>query len=39
MLHEGKILMVQTPEEIQSSTDPILQQFITGCVEGPIRYH
>jgi phospholipid/cholesterol/gamma-HCH transport system ATP-binding protein len=39
MLHEGKILMVQTPEEIQSSMDPILQQFITGCVAGPIRYH
>ena len=39
MLHEGKILMVQTPEEIQSSTDPILQQFITGCVAGPIQYH
>jgi phospholipid/cholesterol/gamma-HCH transport system ATP-binding protein len=39
MLHEGKILMVQTPEEIQSSMDPILQQFITGCVEGPIPYH
>jgi phospholipid/cholesterol/gamma-HCH transport system ATP-binding protein len=39
MLHEGKILMVQTPEEVQSSMDPILQQFIAGCVEGPIRYH
>jgi phospholipid/cholesterol/gamma-HCH transport system ATP-binding protein len=39
MLHEGKILKVQTPEEIQSSMDPILQQFIAGCVEGPIRYH
>jgi len=39
MLHEGKILMVQTPEEMQSSMHPIIQQFIAGCVEGPIRYH
>ena len=39
MLHEGKILMVQTPEEIQSSMHPIIQQFIAGCVEGPIPYH
>ena len=39
MLHEGKILMVQTPEEIQSSMHPVIQQFIAGCVEGPIPYH
>jgi phospholipid/cholesterol/gamma-HCH transport system ATP-binding protein len=38
MLHEGKILTVERPEEIQSSSDPIVQQFIAGCVEGPLRY-
>jgi len=39
MLHEGKILTVQSPQEMLSSKDPIIQQFITGCVEGPIQYH
>ena len=39
MLHEGKILTVERPEEIQSSRNPVIQQFITGGVEGPLRYH
>ena len=39
MLHEGKILAVETPEKMQSSSNPAIQQFITGCVDGPIRYH
>jgi phospholipid/cholesterol/gamma-HCH transport system ATP-binding protein len=39
MLHEGRILTLASPDQIQSSRDPVVQQFITGCVEGPIRYH
>ena len=39
MLHEGKILIVAPPQEIVSSNDPIVQQFITGNMEGPIQYH
>jgi phospholipid/cholesterol/gamma-HCH transport system ATP-binding protein len=39
MLHEGRILTVEPPEKMQSSSDPTIQQFITGCVEGPVRYH
>lgn len=34
MLHEGVIVAEGTPEEIQNSTDPIVHQFITGCVGG-----
>jgi phospholipid/cholesterol/gamma-HCH transport system ATP-binding protein len=30
MLHEGKIHMVATPEEILTTQDPIVHQFITG---------
>jgi phospholipid/cholesterol/gamma-HCH transport system ATP-binding protein len=30
MLHDGSIHVVGTPEEIQSSQDPIVKQFITG---------
>jgi phospholipid/cholesterol/gamma-HCH transport system ATP-binding protein len=30
MLHEGRIVQVGTPEAIQASPDPIVQQFIRG---------
>lgn len=33
MLHEGRIHAVGTPTEIQSTTDPIVRQFITGIGE------
>lgn len=33
MLHEGRIHAVGTPAQIQASTDPVIQQFITGT--GP----
>ena len=39
MLIDGIILTVGTPEEIMSSSDPAVQQFITGSTEGPIQYH
>jgi phospholipid/cholesterol/gamma-HCH transport system ATP-binding protein len=39
MLHEGRILAIESPEEILSSHDPVVQQFITGSIEGPIQYH
>lgn len=37
-LYEGRILTVGSPEEMLSSKDPIVQQFITGSIEGPIQY-
>jgi len=37
MLHDGTILTTGTPEEILSSGDPIVHQFVTGALEGPIR--
>ncbi len=36
MLYEGKIIAVGTPEEIQTSKDPVVHQFISGELEGPI---
>jgi phospholipid/cholesterol/gamma-HCH transport system ATP-binding protein len=39
MLHDGKILIVASPQGILSSNDPIVRQFITGSIEGPIQYH
>ncbi len=38
MLHNGIIIEVGTPEEIQNSTNLIVRQFITGSHEGPIEY-
>jgi phospholipid/cholesterol/gamma-HCH transport system ATP-binding protein len=37
MLYQGKIIEVGTPEEIKNSSDPIVQQFIQGRSEGPIK--
>ncbi len=38
MLHNGQVLITGTPEEIRRSPDPIVQQFIRGETEGPIRF-
>jgi phospholipid/cholesterol/gamma-HCH transport system ATP-binding protein len=37
MLHEGVIVATGTPDEIQASPDPVVQQFIRGSTEGPIE--
>ena len=37
MLYQGKIIEVGTPEEIKNSPNPIVQQFIQGKSEGPIK--
>jgi phospholipid/cholesterol/gamma-HCH transport system ATP-binding protein len=37
MLHEGRIIEVGTPREIQHSRNPVIQQFIRGEAEGPIK--
>ena len=36
MLYDGKIIEIGTPEEIENSTNPVIQQFIHGEAEGPI---
>ncbi|MEW5900821.1 MAG: ABC transporter ATP-binding protein [Acidobacteriota bacterium] len=37
MLFRGRIIEVGTPEEIQNSKNPVIQQFIHGQAEGPIK--
>jgi phospholipid/cholesterol/gamma-HCH transport system ATP-binding protein len=37
MLCQGKIIEVGSPEEIKNSSNPIVQQFIQGKSEGPIK--
>lgn len=36
MLYNGKIVAFGTPEEIKSTKDPVVRQFITGASKGPI---
>jgi phospholipid/cholesterol/gamma-HCH transport system ATP-binding protein len=37
MLYQGKILQFGTPDEIQGSQHPVVKQFITGSLDGPIN--
>jgi phospholipid/cholesterol/gamma-HCH transport system ATP-binding protein len=36
MLHEGELLAFGTPDEIRSSKDPKVRQFIEGQADGPL---
>src|SRR5215470_5815874 len=36
MLNEGVIVAAGTPAEVQASTNPVVQQFINGSIEGPM---
>lgn len=36
MLYNGKIIECGTPEEIRASRNPVLVQFLSGNLEGPI---
>jgi phospholipid/cholesterol/gamma-HCH transport system ATP-binding protein len=37
VLYRGKIIESGTPGEIQRSGDPVVRQFITGSLDGPIQ--
>jgi len=36
MLYDGRIIATGSPEDIRSSADEIVRQFITGALEGPL---
>jgi len=36
MLYDGRIIVVGSPDEIRDSSDPIVSQFISGALEGPL---
>ncbi len=38
MLYEGRVLEVGTSDEIRNSKNPMVQQFISGSPDGPIRF-
>jgi len=36
MIHQGEVLIQGTPSEVQSTTNPIVRQFLEGSSSGPI---
>jgi len=38
MMYQGKIIKLGTPEEIKTSTDPVIHQFVNGLPDGPIAF-
>jgi phospholipid/cholesterol/gamma-HCH transport system ATP-binding protein len=38
MLYQGRIQMRGTPDEIRDSNDPVVHQFVSGELEGPLRF-
>ncbi len=39
ILYMGTVLVEGSPKEIRASTNPLVQQFITGNPDGPISFH
>lgn len=37
MLYKGQVRILGTPEELRSTHDPVVQQFIRGQAEGPME--
>lgn len=38
MLYQGRIQMRGTPDEIRDSEDPVVRQFVSGDLEGPLQF-
>jgi phospholipid/cholesterol/gamma-HCH transport system ATP-binding protein len=38
MLYQGRIQMRGTPDEIRGSEDPVVRQFVSGDLEGPLQF-
>jgi len=39
MLHEGRIIATGTTAEMRANPDPVLQQFLEGRSEGPVKVY
>jgi phospholipid/cholesterol/gamma-HCH transport system ATP-binding protein len=35
----GRIVGEGTPDEVRHSTDPFVQQFVNGAIDGPVPFH
>ena len=39
ILSEGKVMATGSPEELQNSDSPFVQQFVNGRPDGPMPFH
>jgi phospholipid/cholesterol/gamma-HCH transport system ATP-binding protein len=39
ILANGRIAAQGTPQEVRTSTDPLVHQFVSASPEGPVRFH
>jgi len=39
VINDGSVLGRGTPQEISSSADPYLKQFVNALPDGPVRFH
>ena len=39
ILANAKVAIQGTPAEVRASSDPLIQQFIGGEADGPVRFH
>ncbi|HEX5805895.1 MAG TPA: ABC transporter ATP-binding protein [Macromonas sp.] len=39
VLANGKLAMQGTPDEVRSSDNPLIRQYVTASPEGPVRFH
>nr|CAA9284591.1 Phospholipid ABC transporter ATP-binding protein MlaF [uncultured Armatimonadetes bacterium] len=37
MLYDGEAAIYGTPDEVRASTDPVVKQFVSGDIQGPIQ--
>ena len=36
MLYDGRVIAIGSPDDFRQSRDPIIQQFVSGALEGPL---
>ena len=39
VLGNGRVAAAGTPEAVRASADPLVQQFVSASIDGPVRFH
>jgi phospholipid/cholesterol/gamma-HCH transport system ATP-binding protein len=37
LLHGGRVVFIGTPEQVRTTDNPLVRQFVEGTSEGPIQ--
>jgi phospholipid/cholesterol/gamma-HCH transport system ATP-binding protein len=38
MLYQGKVALAGSPQDFRKTKDPVVRQFFSGSVEGPMEF-